>query len=303
MKYWVSLVNTEEVDQFVDIAKNAEELGYEGITVPDHLVYPTNIETPYPYTEDGKVWWPNTNPWSDPWITLTAMGVATSKLRMATNIYLAALRDPFTVSRSISAAAIFTNNRVACGVSAGWLKEEFDLLGIDFSSRGRRLDEVIEAVRKLNSGQPVSHNGEFFQFDDAIMSPVAKENIPFWVGGKSKAALRRAADNDGWLGVPLGLAEMKQVIDDIFERRKRNGKYDQPFDVVISAMEAYTQDFIDSLDPAGTYHASVLPWTPSPWGRAFWVEEGEDHTTLETKINAMRRFKEMMSSFGLWEDV
>ncbi|MEH6593553.1 MAG: TIGR03619 family F420-dependent LLM class oxidoreductase [Halioglobus sp.] len=302
MKYWISLVNTVEVGQYVAIAQKAEEMGYQGVTVPDHLVYPVNIETPYPYTEDGKVWWPQTNPWADPWVTLTAMGVATTKLRLATNIYLAALRDPFTVSRATSATAIFTNNRVACGVSAGWVKEEFDLMGMDFKSRGRRLDEVIQAVQALNTGEVVSHSGEFFEFSDVIMSPVPSEPIPVWVGGKSKAALRRAANNDGWLGVPLANEEMKQVIDSLFELRKQNGKYDEPFDVLISAMEMYTPEFVDSLDPAGTYHASVLPWTPSPWGRAFWVEEGEDHTTLEVKIRSLERFKAMMESFGLWEN-
>jgi len=302
MKYWISLVNSVEVDQFVAIAQQAEELGYEGITVPDHLVYPANIETPYPYTEDGKVWWPKTNPWADPWVTLTAMGVATTKLRLATNIYLAALRDPFTVSRATSAAAIFTNNRVACGVSAGWVKEEFDLMGMDFKSRGRRLDEVIQCVRGLNSGEVVSHSGEFFNYDEVIMSPVPSQAIPVWVGGKSKAALRRAANNDGWLGVPLGNDEMKQVIDSLFDLRRENGKYDEPFDVLISAMEIYTPEFIQSLDPAGTYHASVLPWTPSPWGRAFWVEEGEDHCELDVKIRSMERFKAMMESLGLWEN-
>lgn len=302
MKYWISLVNTEEVDQFIPIAQKAEELGYEGVTLPDHLAYPAAVKTPYPYTDDGDVWWPNTNPWTDPWVTLTAMGVATSRLRLATNIYLAALRDPFTVSRAISAAAIFTNNRVACGVSAGWLREEFDVLGVDFQSRGRRLDDIIAAVAKLNSGAVVSHSGEFFQFEDVIMSPVPSERVPVWVGGKSKAALRRAARNDGWLGVPLHNEEMKAVIDSLFELRKENGQYDEPFDVLISAMEMYTPEFIDTLDPAGTYHASVLPWTPSPWGRAFWVEEGEDHSQLAVKVRAMERFKAMMESFGLWEN-
>ncbi len=301
MRFWISLVNTVEVEQFIAIAQKAEELGYEGITVPDHLVYPTRIETPYPYTEDGKVWWPHTNPWSDPWVTITAMGVATSTLRFATNIYLAALRDPFTVSRATSAAAIYTDNRVACGVSAGWVKEEFDILGMDFDSRGRRLDEVIRCVRELNTGEVVSHSGEFYQYDDVIMSPVPTRPIPFWVGGKSRAALRRAAQNDGWLGVPLMLDEMKAVIDTLFDKRRENGNYEEPFDVVISAMEAYTPEFIASLDPAGTYHASVLPWTPSPWGRAFWVEEGEDHAEFEVKVRAMERFRDMMSKFGLWE--
>lgn len=303
MKYWVSLVNTVEVDQFVEISRQAEKLGYEGITVPDHLVYPAQIDTPYPYTPDGKVWWPKTNPWPDPWVTLTAMGTATTKLRLATNIYLAALRDPFTVSRAISAAAIFTGNRVACGVSAGWVKEEFDLLGLDFKSRGRRLDEVIQCVRSLNSGEVVSHKGEFFDYDEVIMSPVPDSSVPFWVGGKSKGALRRAAANDGWLGVPLHNEEMKQVVDSIFDLRRENGKYEEPFDVVLSAMEAYTPEFVASLDSAGTYHASVLPWTPSPWGRAFWVQEDEDHADIDVKIRSMQRFKDMMEKFGLWEDV
>ncbi len=302
MRFWISLVNTEEVDQFIAIAQKAEELGFEGITVPDHLAYPAMIETPYPYTEDGKVWWPNTNPWMDPWVTLTAMGVATTRLRMATNIYLAALRDPFTVSRAVSAAAVLTNNRVACGVSAGWLPEEFRIAGVDFPSRGRRLDEVITAVRALNTGEVTSHHGEFFDFDGVIMSPVPTEPVPFWVGGKSKAALRRAADNDGWLGVPLHNDAMKAVIADIFELRRRNGKYEEPFQVMISAMEAYTPEFIQSLDPAGTYHASTLPWTPSPWGRAFWVEEGEDHRDVNVKFRAMERFKVMMQKFGLWDE-
>lgn len=302
MKYWISLVNTVEVDQFVDIAKKAEELGFEGITVPDHLIYPTDISTPYPYTDDGKVWWPDTNPWTDPWVTLTAMGVATTRLRMATNIYLAGLRDPYTVARATSAAAIFTNNRVACGVSAGWVKEEFDIMGIDFADRGRRLDEVISCMHQLHSGKTVSHSGEFFNYDKVIMCPPPSEKVPVWVGGKSKAALRRAAANDGWLGVPSNNAGLAAVVEQLFALRRENGLYDQAFDVILSPMELMTREFLNSLDSAGTYHSSVLPWAPSPWGRAFWVEEGEDHTQLEIKFKAMERYRDMMAKLELWAD-
>lgn len=302
MKYWISLVNTTEVDQFIAIAQKAEELGFEGITVPDHLIYPTKIEAPYPYTEDGKVWWPDTTPWTDPWITLTAMGVATTELKLATNIYLAALRDPFTVARATSAAAVFTNNRVRCGVSAGWIQEEFDALNMDFKSRGRRLDENIACMQQLHSGQTVSHKGEFYEYNDVILSPAPSQKVPVWVGGASKAALRRAANNDGWLGVPMANKGFEEIVTRLFTHRKENGLYDQPFDVVLSPMELITQEFIDSLDQAGTYHSSVLPWTPSPWGRAFWVEEGEDHRELEVKCKAMERYRDMMHKLGLWED-
>lgn len=302
MKYWISLVNTVEVDQFIPIAQKAEELGYEGVSTPDHLIYPTNIQTPYPYTPDGKVWWPDTNPWADPWITLTAMGVATRELKLATNIYLAALRDPFTVARATSAAALFTGGRVRCGVSAGWIKEEFDVMGIDFKSRGRRLDEVLQCMQKLHSGEVVSHHGEFFNYQDVILSPAPPEPVPVWVGGASAPALRRAAAHDGWLGLPMPNDDLKAVTERIFSLRKEMNRYDAPYDIVLSPTEAMSQEFLATLDPAGTYHCSVLPWTPSPWGRAPWVEEGEDHSQLEVKFRAMERFRDAMYRQGLWEE-
>jgi probable F420-dependent oxidoreductase len=300
MKFWVNLVNTEEVDQFVEIAKAAEALGFHGISVPDHLAYPAKIDTPYPYTEDGKVWWPNTVPWPDPWITLTAMGMATSELQLATNIYLAAMRDPFTVSRATSAAAIFTGNRVALGVAAGWIAEEYALADIALKDRGRVLDEVIACVRGLNTGEAFAYSGEFFNFDAVIMQPAADKPVPVWVGGASKPALARAARNDGWLGVPLTKEQNAAVIENLFAMRKANDLYDQPFDVLLSLTENYGPDFIASLDPAGSYHATVLPWTPSPWGRAPWVKDTEDHTDLEVKIAAMQRFRDAMHQTGLW---
>ena len=133
----------------------------------------------------------------DPWLALTAMGMATTTLKLATNIYLAALRDPFTSARATGAAAIFTGDCVRCGVSAGWLQEEFTVAGVDFTTRGRRLDEIIKCMRALNTGEFVSFHGKIFHFDDVIKSPAPKNPIPIWVGGKSKAALRRAAENDG----------------------------------------------------------------------------------------------------------
>jgi|SRR5690625_398674 len=300
MKFWISLVNTVEIDQFIDIARKAEELGYEGITVPDHLVYPAQIDTPYPYTPDGKVWWPHTNPWPDPWVTLTAMGMATRELKLGTNIYLAALRDPFTVARATSAAACFTGGRVRCGVAAGWIREEFDIMGIDFPSRGRRLDELLQCLRQLHTGEVVSHEGEFFSYRDVILSPPPPAPVPIWVGGASPPALRRAAAQDGWLGLPLPHAELKSVTDRIFALRREQGLLEQPYDVLLSPVEPLTKDFLASLNPAGSYHSSVLPWTPSPWGRAPWVEEGEDHSQLAIKFRSMERFRDAMHRQGLW---
>ena len=199
----------------VEIAKYAEELGFGGITAADHLVMPTKIDSKYPYTPDGEVFWPENTPWPDPWVTLATMGAVTKKLDLMTNIYLAALRDPFTAAKAISTAAVFNEGRIACGVASGWIKEEYELAGVDFASRGRRLDELLDAMRELwTRREEVSHRGEFFNFD-ALMCPAPKKKIPIWCGGGTKPAIRRAAKNDGWLPLPMTLAQMNEAAADI----------------------------------------------------------------------------------------
>src|SRR5262245_43757867 len=124
MKFWLSLVTNTEPEQMPEIAQCGEQLGFEGVTVPDHLVMSTRIESRYPYTEDGKIWWPDDMPWLDPWVTLAAMGAVTTRLRLATNIYLAGLRDPCTPAKAVSTAAALAPGRVVCGVSVGRIREE-----------------------------------------------------------------------------------------------------------------------------------------------------------------------------------
>lgn len=292
MKQWISLVNVPEVDQYVELARHAESLGFYGITIADHLVMPEVKESKYPYTPDGKMWWPDDTPWPDPWITLTALGAATQALRLATNIYLAALRDPFTAARAVSTASVFTHGRVRCGVSVGWVKEEYELLGIDFHTRGRRLDETIDVMKKLWTGQPVSHEGDFFTFEKALMSPRPAEGIPIWSGGASQAALRRAARNDGWLGVPMMADALVETIEGLHATRRELGKQDEPFDVCCSLIQPLTEELEAKLDALGAHHNMSLPWVVTPWGRAPWLKDGEDVAKLDTKKRAMDRFAE-----------
>ncbi len=291
MKHWISLVNVPEVDQYVALAQHAEELGYHGISIADHLVIPTRVEeSKYPYTPDGKMWWPEDTPWPDPWVTLTALGVATKKLHLATNIYLAALRDPFTAARAVAAASVFTQGRVRCGVSVGWIKEEYDMVGVDFRTRGKRLDETIDVMKKFWSGEVVSHAGQFFQFEDALMSPAPPQPIPIWSGGASPAALRRAARNDGWLGVPMMAAQLIETVKGLYAARAELGKQDEPFDVCCSLIQPLKPDLEAELEALGASNNMVLPWVVTPWGRAPWLRDDEDVALLDTKKRAMERF-------------
>jgi probable F420-dependent oxidoreductase len=296
VKHWLSLVNAPEVDQYLDIARFAEQVGFHGVSLADHLIMPLDIESKYPYTPDGKMWWPDDTPWPDPWITLTAMSAVTRTLEFATNIYLAALRDPFTAAKAVSTAAVISGDRMVCGVSAGWIREEYELMGLDFGQRGKRLDEMIVLMRKLWTGEPVEHDGEFFQVRKAILSPAPRKPIRVWSGGASKAAFRRAAENDGWLGVPM-------VKDQVFETerllrslREKLGRADLPFDFCLSLIGGLDEQLVAELAEVGITNNMSMPWMISPWGRTPWLKDDEDPADLDVKKRVMERYA---SSVGL----
>jgi len=296
MRFWLSLVSVMEVDQMVDIARFAEEVGFGGITAADHLVMPTKIASKYPYTPDGEVFWPETTPWPDPWITLATMGAVTKKLKMMTNIYLAALRDPFTAAKSIATTAVFNEGRIACGLASGWIREEYELLGIDFDSRGPRLDELILAMRALWTGRKVSHRGEFFNFD-ALMCPAPKIPVPIWCGGGSKPAIRRAAMNDGWLPLPMTLAQMTDAAENIRGIRAKAGLPMENFTICFAPAEHMTKSVMDGAKALGIEDIIVIgPWIPSPWDLVQWTDPGDNFADLAVKKKAMARFAETVIS-------
>jgi len=298
VKHWISLVSVPEVDQYLEIARFAEELGFAGISLADHLVMPLSIESKYPYTPDGKMWWPADTPWPDPWVTLSAMSAVTTRLEFATNIYLAALRDPFTAAKAIGTASVLSGGRMTCGISAGWVAEEYELLGIDFKSRGRRLDEMLELMKKLWTGKPVEHEGEFFQVRDALMSPAPKTKVKIWSGGASGPAKRRAARNDGWLGVPQTKPQLIEMADWFHAERARLGKSDDPFDLCISLIGWVDDELLAALDGKGSLNNMGLPWMITPWGRTPWLEADEDPAELDVKKRTMERYAEAHGVVG-----
>jgi probable F420-dependent oxidoreductase len=292
MRFWLSLVSVMEVDQLVPIAKYAEELGFGGITCADHLVMPTRIDSKYPYTADGEVFWPEKTPWPDPWVTLATMGAVTSEIRLMTNIYLAALRDPFTAAKSVATTAVFNEGRVACGVASGWIKEEYELAGVDFHTRGKRLDELLAAMRELWTGEKVSHRGEFFNFD-ALMCPAPRKKVPIWCGGGSKGAIRRAALNDGWLPLPMTLAGMTEAAAHIRGLRTHAGLTLDDYTICFPVAEPLTRDVMQGAQAIGIDDIIVIgPWIPSPWDIQQWTDPGDDFGSLEVKKKAMKRYAE-----------
>jgi probable F420-dependent oxidoreductase len=292
MRFWLSLVSVAEIDQLVPVARFAEEVGFGGITAADHLVMPARIASKYPYTEDGAVFWPDDTPWPDPWVTLATMGAVTSRIKLMTNIYLAALRDPFTAAKAVSTVAIFNEGRVVCGVAAGWIREEYELLGLDFASRGGRLDETITAMRGLWTGRKIAHRGAFFDFE-AMMCPAPRQPIPIWCGGGSKPAIRRAARNDGWLPLPMTLAEMRVAAAEIRALRQAAGLPADTLSIGFAPAEPVTPGLVRAAREIGIADIVVIgPWLPHPWEAEQWTDRGDDIRDLEVKRKAMRRYAE-----------
>ena len=292
MRFWLSVISLRESAQVAAVARHAEQLGFHGLMVGDHLLWPSHIETRYPYTPDGKIFLPDDTPWLDPWVLFAHLGAITKTLHFASNIYLAALRDPFTAAKLVASAAVLTNDRVVCGVSAGWLQEEYALAKVDFATRGARLDETIAVMRKLWSGQRVAHAGEFFQFD-AISAPAPARPVPIWCGGDAPAALRRAARNDGWLPLPLTIARAVDRAAQLRSLRVAQGLPAHGLRIGLPVAEPVTQPGVDALRGAGIEDIVVIaPWLPSPWDLAPWIEPGEDAGRLETKKKSLERYAE-----------
>ena len=292
MRFWLSLVSVRESEQLPEIARFAEELGFHGLMVGDHLAWPAHIESRYPYSPDGKIFVPPDTPWLDPWVLFAHLGALTTKLEFASNIYLAALRDPFTAAKGVATAAVLTQHRVICGVSAGWLKEEYELAGVDFASRGRRLDEVLAVMRKLWSGKVVKHDGEFFRFE-GISCPAPARPVEIWCGGDAPPAMRRAAGNDGWLPLPMTVAQAAAAVGKLRAMRKADGLAPETFRVGLPLAEPVTQTGVDELRRLGLGDIVVIaPWLPSPWDVVAWVDPGDDMSQLAIKKKSLQRYAE-----------
>ena len=250
MKFWQSLSFTE-TDQLVELSKICEEVGFHGVFLSDHVVVPEKIDSRYPYSEDGSPPFTAETEWPEPWVAIAAMSAVTTRLRFSTAVYLAPLRHPLLVAKAVGTVAVLSGGRVALGVGAGWIEEEFTLLGQDFHTRGRRLDEMIEVLKKVWAGGMVEHRGEFTEFDRLQMSPAPRHPIPIYVGGVSRGALRRAARHDGWVGAGNDPAEVPALIERLRALRRENGLEADPFEIIVAVTAAPDIDLFRRLSDAG----------------------------------------------------
>ena len=195
MKYGFVLPKTTDGDALCRFARSVEELGFESVWTGDHIVLPTAETDQYPYTEDGRFTASPDDPQLDALMTLAYVASATRDIRIGTTVIIVPYRNPIVQAKMFATLDVLTGGRAICGVGVGWLEQEFDVLGASYADRGPVTDEYLQIFKELwTAERPVFH-GNFYDFDGITFAPkpVQKPNIPIWVGGHSRRAVRRAA--------------------------------------------------------------------------------------------------------------
>jgi probable F420-dependent oxidoreductase len=258
---FVCALSLSSPEHYVELATAAEQAGWYGVTVSDHVFVPEKLASKYPYHEDGTPAFDAATPWADPWVAVGAMAAVTERLRFLTNVYILPLRHPLFVAKTVGTAAVISGNRVALGFGVGWMREEFDVLGAEFRSRGRRTDEMIEVMRKVWAGGMVEHHGDFYDFPRLQMSPAPTQPVPIYGGGLSEAAFRRAARLcDGWISVIHSVEELRGMAARLAAHRREAGREREPFEIFASATDAFDLDGYRRCAEAGVTGIVTMPW-------------------------------------------
>jgi probable F420-dependent oxidoreductase len=281
MRFTLS-VALSPLDHLTELARTAEAAGFSSIALPDSLFYSESVSADYPYTPDGNRFWNAETPWADPLVAAGVMGAVTSSIRFYTSVLKLGSRHPVLLARQVASVAVLTGNRFGLGVGVGWSPEEFAWSGQPYEGRGRRVDEMIEVLRLILGGGMVDHHGEFFDFGKLQMSPAPTEPVPFYVGGHTPVALRRAARvGDGWASAMMRFDDLRTTIDELARLRAECGRDDLPFEIQAVCIDRFGLDGYRAQEEIGVTDVITVPWLMD--GIGF---DGD----LERKKDSVKRF-------------
>jgi probable F420-dependent oxidoreductase len=260
MEFWsgTAFMKTSEA---VAVARMFDEAGYDGIVCSDHLIYPRQLSSPYPDSPTGKPTWSADTAWPDSWVLIGAMASVTRRLRFSNAVYVAPARPLLEVAKQVATASVVSDGRVSLAVGVGWMREEYELMGQDFDTRGKRLNEMIPALRELWRGGWVSWNGPYYQVPELMMEPHPESPVPILCGGESEAALRRAARLcDGWVGYAYTWDDAVGYVERLTALRREYGRDDEPFDIMLALLEPPAPDLYKRAEDIGITAVMCSPW-------------------------------------------
>jgi probable F420-dependent oxidoreductase len=242
------------------LAQSAERVGFESLWAVEHVVVPQDYASAYPYSKSGKMPGGGDLPIPDPFISLTWMAAHTTRIKLATGIVILPQRHPLYVAKEAATLDVLSRGRFILGVGSGWLKEEFDALGIDFHRRGARTDEAIVALRAVWGGAPASFHGKHFSFGPLFSSPrpVQPAGVPIHIGGHSPAAARRAGRlGDGFFPARAEPEALRDLFRMASEEAVRAGR--DPAKIELSCMGRASLDTVKQCQDVGVARLVIAP--------------------------------------------
>jgi probable F420-dependent oxidoreductase len=268
---------------YVPLARAAEEAGYDSMVLPDSICYPEHAGSRYPFNPDGSREFLEDKPFLEPFSLIPVLGAATTRLRFITFVLKLPVRHPVLVAKQATSTAVLTGNRLVLGVGTSPWREDYEVLGVPWADRGRRLDEGLDIIRGLAAGGYFEYHGEIFDLPPVKIAPVPSQPIPVLIGGHADAALRRAARRaDGWLHGGGDPEQLPGLLARLAEFRRQEGTPGRPFEVHAISMDAYSAAGVRRLAEQGVTDLIVgFRWPYDP---------GPDRQPLAEKITALRRF-------------
>lgn len=276
MKFTLS-VALNPPQQLAELAACAEECGFSSIALPDSLFYSEQASASYPYTAGGDRFWDSDTPWVDPLIATASMAAVTNRIRFYTSVLKLGSRHPVLLARQVQSVATMTGDRFGLGLGVGWLPEEFEWCGVSYARRGKRVDEAIGVLRRILDGGMAEYHGEFFDFGRLQMTPAPGERVPFYVGGHSAPALRRAARvGDGWASAMMTFDELRDTITELNRLRAEAGTDHAPFEIQAVCTDSFGLDGYRKQADIGVTDVITIPWMFDGHGFDAPIEQKKD---------------------------
>jgi probable F420-dependent oxidoreductase len=262
------------------MAQAAEAAGFDSISVPDSICYPEEASSKYPYNGDGSREFLESVPFIESLVAVTHMAAVTKTIEFATFVYKLAIRQAPVVAKQVQSLQVLNGNRFHFGVGISPWEEDFAVTGVPWAKRGKRLDEQIDIVRGLETGDYFGYDGDCHTMPANKMNPAPTAPTPILIGGHSVPALKRAARiGDGWMCAGANLEQLTDYIARINEFRDEYGTRDKPFQIWTTGQDAFTKEGIAKLESIGVTDVVI----------AFRnVYEMEADKSLEEKIGMLQ---------------
>ena len=250
-----------EAEGLAEVARLAESSGFESLWASEHVVVPERVTSRYPFNAEGKLHNNPAAPRPNPLLWLAFAAAATSRIRLGTCVLLLPLRNPVLLAKETATLDRLSGGRLILGIGIGWMREEFDILGSDWSDRGRRTEEYIAVLRTLWQPGPRSFRGATVSFDDVYCSPApVREGIPIVVSGTSDAAARRAGRlGDGYFPMAVTPERLRELIGIARTEAERAGR--SPDQLEVTYLGPPDSAEIDAASAAGVDRYIVMDRT------------------------------------------